>query len=47
MATPSGEAAQTLTSATSKRELDREARAASLRVRSRPECPEGDLRELT
>ena len=46
-ATPNREAAQMLASTTSKRELDREARAASLRVRSRPECPKGDLRELT
>ena len=35
------------TSTTSKRELDREAGAALLRVRTRPECPEGNLRELT
>ena len=34
MATPSGEAAQTLASATSKQGLDREACAASLRVRT-------------
>ena len=47
MATPSGEAAQTLASTTSKRGLDREAWAALLRVRTRPECPEGNLRELT
>ena len=47
MATPSGEAAQMLTSATSKWELDREVRAALLRVRNRPECPKGNLRELT
>ena len=39
MATPSGEAAQTLTSATSKRGLDREAWAALLRVRTVYECP--------
>ena len=45
--TPSGEAAQTPTSATSKRVLSREAQAALLRVRTRPECPEGNLRELT
>ena len=42
---PSGEAAQR--PATSKRGLGREARAASLRVRTRPECPKGNLRELT
>ena len=47
MATPSGEAAQMLTSATSKWGLDREAQAALLRVRTGPECPEGNLRELT
>ena len=32
---------------TSKQGLGREARAALLRVRTRPECPEGNLRELT
>ena len=47
MATPSTEVAQTLASATSKLGLNREARAALLRVRTRPECPEGNLRELT
>ena len=47
MATPSGEVAQTLGSTTSKRGLNREARAALLRVRTRPECPEGNLKELT
>ena len=40
MATPSGEAAQTLASTTSKRGLDREAWAALLRVRTRTACPE-------
>ena len=45
--TPSGEAVQTPASATSKRGLDREPQAALLRVRTRPECPEGNLRELT
>ena len=44
---PSGEAAQMPASATIKRRLGREARAALLRVRTRPECPEGNLRELT
>ena len=44
---PSGEAAQMPASATSKWRLGREARAALLRVRTRPECPEGNLRELT
>ena len=47
MATPSGEAVQMLASATGKPGLDREARAALLRVRTRPECPESNLRELT
>ena len=47
MATPSGEAAQTLAFATSKRGLDREAPAALLRVRIGPECPTGNMRELT
>ena len=32
---------------TSKRGLDREARAALLRVRAGPEYPEGNLRELS
>ena len=43
------EVAQMLTSATSKWGLDREAWAASsvLRVRTRPECPEDNQRELT
>ena len=43
---PSREAAQTPASATSKWGLGREARAAVLRVRTGPECPEGNLREL-
>ena len=47
MATPSTEVAQTLASTTSKQELNREAWAALLRVRTRPECPEGNLSELT
>ena len=46
-ASPSGEAAQRLASAISKRGLDREVRAALLRVRTGTECPEGNLRELT
>ena len=46
-ATPSREAAQTLASTTSKLGLDREAWAALLRVRTGPESPEGNLRELT
>ena len=44
---PSGEAVQVPASTTSKRDLGREARTALLRVRTRPECPEGNLRELT
>ena len=36
-----------LASATSKRGLNREVRAALLRVRTWPECLEGNLRELT
>ena len=47
MVTPSGEAAQTPASVTSKRGLGREVWAALLRVRTRPECPKGNLRELT
>ena len=48
-ATASGEVAQMLTSATSERGLDREVWVASsvLRVRTGPECPEDNLRELT
>ena len=38
---------QTLASATSKRGLDREAEAALLWVRTGPECPKGNLREVT
>ena len=44
---PSGEAGQMPAPTTSKRELGREARAALLRVRTGPECPEGNLSELT
>ena len=44
--TISREVAQMLTSATSKQGLNRQARAALLRVRTRPECPEGNLGEL-
>ena len=51
METPNGKAAQTLASTISKRGgaggLDREAWAALLRVRTGPECPEDNLRELT
>ena len=46
MAPPSREVAQTLTSATSKWGLNREAWAALLRVRTGPEWPEGNLRAL-
>ena len=44
---PSGETVQMPASATSKQGLGREARAALLRVRTGPECPKGNLRELT
>ena len=44
---PSGEAAQTPASATSRRGLGREVRAALLRVRIGTECPEGNQSELT
>ena len=47
MASPSGEAAETLASTTSKWRLGREVWAALLRVRICPECPEGNLSELT
>ena len=47
MVTPSKEAAQTPASTSSKQGLSREARAALLRVRMGPQCPEGNLRELT
>ena len=47
MVTPSGEAVQMSASTTSKRWLLREAWAALLRVRTGPESPEGNLRELT
>ena len=46
-ATTSGEATQSLASTTSKRELGREVQAALLRVRTGPECPEGNLSKLT
>ena len=51
-ASPSREATQMLKSASSEPAssewgLNREARAALLRVRTRPECPEGNLGELT
>ena len=48
MVTPqSREAAQTPAPATSKRGLGREARAALLRVRIGPECPECNQSKLT
>ena len=47
MVIPSREAVQMPASATSKWGLGKEVRAAMLRVRSSPECPEGNLRELT
>ena len=48
-ATASGEVAQTLAFATSEQGLDREMQAAQsvLRVRTGPECPVDNLRELT
>ena len=46
-ATPSRKVLQTLTSATSKWRLNGQERAALLRVRSGPEYPEGNRRELT
>ena len=45
-ATPSREAAQMPASATSKKGLGREGQVTLLRVRTRPECPKGNLREL-
>ena len=47
MATPSRKVAQMLASTTSKPGLNREARAALLRMRTQPECAEGNLSELT
>ena len=44
--TPREEVAQTLTSATSKRGLNREVRAALLRVKTGTECPEDNLKEI-
>ena len=46
-ATPSKEVAQMLTSTTSKQGLDKEVQAACFRIRTWPECPEDNLRELT
>ena len=47
MVTSSREVAQTFLSATSKWRLNREAPDSLLRVRTGPECPEDNLRELT
>ena len=44
---PSREAVQTSAPTTSKQGRGREAPAALLRVKTGPECPEGNLRELT
>ena len=44
---PRGEAAQSPASTTSKQGLSREAQAALLRLRTGPECPKGNQRELT
>ena len=43
----SQEAVQMPASTTSERGMGREAQAALLRVKTGPECPEGNLRELT
>ena len=45
-ATPNREVAQRLASTTSRWGLNREAQDALLRVRTGPECPEDNLREL-
>ena len=47
MVTPRGEAVQMPVSVTKAQGLGREAQAALLRVRTRPECPEDNLIELT
>ena len=47
MVNPSREAVQMPASTTNKRGPNKEAQAAFLRVRTRPECPEENLRELT
>ena len=44
--TPSRKLSQMLSSATSKLGLNREEQVALLRVRTGPECPEGNRREL-
>ena len=43
---PNREAVQTPAPATSKLGRDREEQAAVLTIRTRPECPEGNLRDL-
>ena len=45
-ATPIGATAQRPASPTSKWGRDREEQAALLKIRTGPECPEGNLREL-
>ena len=45
--TPNGEVAQKFLLATCKQGLNRQAWTALLRVRTRPECPEDNLRDLT
>ena len=47
MGTSSREAAQMPATATSKQGLGREVQSALLRVRTGPECPKGNLKELT
>ena len=47
MVTPRGEAVQMPVSVTKAQGLGREAQAALLRVRTRPECPKDNLIELT
>ena len=44
---PGREAAQMPAPTTSKRGLGREAQATLLRIKTGPECPEGNLRKLT
>ena len=46
-ATPSGATAQMLASPASKPGRDKEEQPAFLTIRTRPECPESNLRELT
>ena len=47
MVTPSRQAVRMPATSTSMQGLSREAQAALLRVETRHECPEGNLRELT